>query len=156
MLGHFQIGWSNTIALRLHLLAVAQAWQSRSVVFVSVSIYYIVNIYYRPSIYYRLIVGLLGFRSNLLVLHILSIYRQFHVLNNTLNIIYWAYLLIFSLCLLSLFSPFLFLFSLLSLPLLSVFSPSVILNSLITTYCYVEFKQTIKHYVGSLSALLPF
>ena len=37
------------------------------------SIYYIVSIYYRPSIYYRLIVGLLGFRPNLLVLHILSI-----------------------------------------------------------------------------------
>ena len=53
-----------------------------------VSIYYTVNIYYRPSIYYRFIVGLLGFRPNLLVLHILSIYRQFHVLNNTLNIIH--------------------------------------------------------------------
>ena len=26
---------------------------------------------------------------------------------------------------------------------------------LITTWCYVEFKQTIKHYMGSLSALLP-
>ena len=54
----------------------------------SVSIYYIVSIYYRSSIYYRLIVGLLGFRPNLLVLHILSIYRQFHVLNNLLNIIH--------------------------------------------------------------------
>ena len=52
-----------------------------------VSIYYIVNIYCRPSLYYRLIVGLLGFRPNLLVLHILSIYRQLHVLNIILNII---------------------------------------------------------------------
>ena len=96
----------------------------------SVSIYYIVNIYCnivniycRPSVYYRLIVGLLGFRPNLLVLRILSIYRQFHVLNITLNIITLSPLLIFSLSL-SLFSvsPFLSFFSLHSLPLLSVYS----------------------------------
>ena len=88
-----------------------------------VSIYYIVNIYCRPSVYYRLIIGLLGFRPNLLVLLILSIYRQLHVLNITLNIITLSPLLIFSLSL-SLFSvsPFLSLFSLHSLPLLSVYS----------------------------------
>ena len=74
-----------------------------------VSIYYIVNIYCRPSVYYRLIVGLLGFRPNLLVLHILSIYRQLHVLNITLNIIYTELILLISVSAFSLsslrFSP---------------------------------------------------
>ena len=93
---------------------------------VYVSIYYIVNIYCRPSVYYRLIIGLLGFRPNLLVLHILSIYRQLHVLNITLNIIYTELILLISVSAFSLsslrFSPsslcILSLFSLFTLPLL--------------------------------------
>ena len=89
-------------------------------------VYIILLIYIVGLVYIiGLFVGLLGFRSNLLVLHILSIYRQLHVLNITLNIITLSpFLLIFSLCLLSLFSSFLSLFSLHSLPLLSVYSPS--------------------------------
>ena len=40
--GHFQSGWINTIALKLQLLAVAQAWQCRSMGFVTSWVLYLI------------------------------------------------------------------------------------------------------------------
>ena len=39
---HFQIGWINTIALKLQLLSIAQAWQYRSVGFVNTWLLYLI------------------------------------------------------------------------------------------------------------------
>ena len=40
--GHFQIGWINTVSLKLQLLPIAQAWRYRSVGFVNTWLLYLI------------------------------------------------------------------------------------------------------------------